>query len=175
MLGSRRSEAVVIAAIVGLALANVLPAASATGDKQGWSTTYDPRKRAFLSFVADDDGPRILTLACLRDVDMFSVISEGVVAARSAGGRATLTLSNGEARYVVEGEVALDPVAGVMSFSKDVDADARSLRRIRSGLLPILEGKGPILIAIGSTSREIPVAGLAGVLERFKSVCFGSR
>lgn len=175
MLGLHRSAIIIMAAIAVLALAGVLPAACAAGDKQGWSTTYDPRKRVFLSFVPAAGGPRSLTLACLRDVDMFSVMSEGVVDARSAGGRATLTLTNDQAHYVVEGEVGLDPVAGLVSFSKDIDADARALQRIRSALLPVLEGKGPILITIGSASRQIPVLGLAGALERFKSVCFGSR
>src|SRR5262245_38601583 len=50
------------------------PAVADKGDKAGWSLTTDPRKRAFLKFVPTNDGPRILVLGCLRDVDSFMVL-----------------------------------------------------------------------------------------------------
>jgi hypothetical protein len=129
----------------------------------------------FLSFRSAKDGPRALLLACLRDVDMFTIASEGVADARSNGQKATLTLANGEARYSTDGEVSPDPDSGTPSFSADIDLDAQTVRQLRNELLPVLEGKGPIQLSIGSAYRELPVSGLAGALGRFKSVCFGSR
>ena len=49
------------------------PAAADPGDKAGWSIGTDPRKRVFLHWVAKADGPRLLTVACLRDVDSFDL------------------------------------------------------------------------------------------------------
>jgi hypothetical protein len=54
----------------------VSPASADQGDKQGWSLGSDPRKRVFLRFVPANDGPRVLVLGCLRDVDSFIVLSE---------------------------------------------------------------------------------------------------
>jgi len=48
------------------------------------------------------------------------------------------------------------------------------LRRIRDTLVPVLEGTGPIVLTLGSLTRELPVAGLADALKRFKPACFGA-
>ena len=40
-------------------------------------------------------------------------------------------------------------------------------------MMPILTGKGPIVMSIGKEERKIPVAGLAEPLKRFNSICFG--
>lgn len=141
----------------------------------GWSTSSDPRQRVFLSYRPGKDGPRALLLACLRDVDTFTIASEGVADAASSGEKATLTLANGEARYAADGEVSPDPDTGTPSFSTDIDLDAQTMRQLRSELLPVLDGKGPIQLTIGSAYRELPVAGLSAALKRFKSVCFGVR
>src|SRR5262249_34446098 len=82
----------------GLLLALVLPAlaGSGYGNKAGWSAYVDPRKRAFLNYVLVDDGPRLLLLGCLRDVDSFLVSSEEMSEAKEAD-NVTLTLANGSA------------------------------------------------------------------------------
>ena len=149
---------------------------TASAAKLGWATSFDPRKRVFLSFSSVKDGPRDLFLACLRDVDTFSIGSEGVADAASSGHKVTLTLANGDARYAVEGEVSPDQDTGTPSFSTDdVDLDQNSIRQFQKTLMPVLEGKGPIQLTIGTAHRELPVSGLSDALKRFKSVCFEIR
>jgi hypothetical protein len=69
------------ALITATAVASVIElgtsAVADSGDKPGWSVLTDPRRRAFLIFVPAADGPRVLTLGCLRDVDSFTVLSRG--------------------------------------------------------------------------------------------------
>ena len=154
-------------------LCPLIPTASA--QEAGWSASFDPRKRVFLSFRSVKDGPRNLLLGCLRDVDSFTIMSEGVAATSSLGDKATLTLTNGEIRYVANGEVSPDPDTGTPSFSVDIDLDADTVRQLKNGLLPVLDGKGPIQLTIGPAHRDLPASGLADALKRFKSVCFGMR
>jgi hypothetical protein len=85
-------------------VATLAPLAAGTGDKKGWSVVTDPRKRAFLIWTPAANGPRVLTFGCLRDVDSFTVLSEDTIG-RSTG-VATLTVSNGTARFEVAGDVA---------------------------------------------------------------------
>jgi hypothetical protein len=151
----------------------LLPALTALAAPAGWSVSFDPRKRVFLSYSATKDGPRALLFACLRDVDTLTIASEGVPNASSNGQKATLTFTNAGARYAVDGEVSRDPISNALSFSVDIDLDAKTIKGLRQELLPALEGKGPIELAIGRAHRELPVAGLAAPLKRFKSTCFG--
>jgi hypothetical protein len=160
-----------LALVAGL----LLPTLAAFAAPAGWSVSFDPRKRVFLSYSESKDGPRALLLACLRDVDTLTIASEGVPDPSSNGKKATLTLVNGGARYAINGEVSLDPIANALSFSVDIDLDAKTMARLRKELLPVLEGKGPIEIAIGPAYRELPVAGLPAALKRFKATCFGTR
>lgn len=148
---------------------------TALAEELGWSTSFDPRKRVFLSFRSIKDGPRTLLLGCLRDVETFTIVSEGVAAAPGIDDKATLTLTNGESRYVVDGEVSPDPDTGTPNFSTDIDLNADTLRQLRNALLPVLDGRGPIQLTIGPAHRDVPVSGLADALRRFKSVCFGIR
>jgi len=148
---------------------------TASAEEPGWSTSFDSRKRVFLSFKSVKDGPRTLLLGCLRDVDSFTIVSEGVAAASSIGDKATLTLTNGEIRYVADGEVSPDPDTGTPSFSTDIAFNAATVRQLRNALLPVLESKGPIQLTIGPVHRDLPQSGLAAALRRFKSVCFGIR
>ena len=153
----------------------VLPASADQGDKQGWSLGSDPRKRVFLRFVPANDGPRVLVLGCLRDVDSFIVLSEQDIGI-GRGQAATLTLASGAARFVVEGKFEPDGAGvGQPGFASEIDAEGKALQQIRAKLIPVLEGKSPIVLSVGSTSRELPVAGLAKPLSGFKSVCFGQR
>jgi len=162
-------------AITALLLGVGLPTLAAMAAAAGWSVWFDPRQRAFLSYSLVKDGPRALLLACLRDVDMFTIASEDVADAHSIGQKATLTLANGATRYAVDGEIARDPTSGTPSFSVDIDLDAQTVRQLRDGLFPVLEGKAPIELSIGSAHRELPLAGLPDALKRFKATCFGRR
>jgi hypothetical protein len=165
----------------GFLAARLRPLAADTGDKKGWSVLTDPRKRAFLIFVPPAGDARLLNVACLRDVDSLSVYSEAV-AGNLPAGAATLTLSNGNARYDVAGNIAPDPVSNQPTFTADVAEDKKALRGISGKLLPVLQGAGPILYEIGAgaapndmskSPTPIPVVGLAAPLAKFKSICFG--
>jgi hypothetical protein len=46
---------------------------------------------------------------------------------------------------------------------------------ISGALLPVLEGKGPIALTVGSAEFTLPTTGLTQPLSRFKAICFGSR
>jgi len=171
----RRWLLAMMAATFAIFAGAVSPASADQGDKQGWSLGSDPRKRVFLRFVPANDGPRVLVLGCLRDVDSFIVLSEQDIGIGD-GQAATLTLANGAARHVVEGKFERDGAGvGRPGFASEIDADVKTLQQIRVKLIPVLEGKGPIVLSVGSTSRELPVAGLAKPLSGFKSVCFGQR
>jgi len=162
-------------ATIALLACLCLPMRTASAQGPGWSTSFDPRQRVFLSFRSVKDGPRALLLACLRDVDIFTIVSEGVAEASSIGHKATLALANGNMRYAAEGEVSSDPDTRAPGFSTDIDLNATTLRQLRNTLLPVLEGKGPIQLAIGPARRDLPISGLADPLRRFKSICFGIR
>ncbi len=144
------------------------------GDKEGWSVLTDPRRRAFLIYVPAADGPRLLTLGCLRDVDNFTVIAAGLPG-MPASASATLVLENGEASYVVHGEVGADRIDGKPAFEADINADATALRTIAGSLLPVLERGTSMLLTVGSAKQKIPLAGVVGPLRRFKSICFAKR
>jgi hypothetical protein len=73
----RLSAEISILAITAISVCTVLalahPAKADQGDKAGWSVAVDPRKRAFLYYVPAEDGARVLTIGCLRDVDSFTI------------------------------------------------------------------------------------------------------
>jgi len=162
-------------ALGALAAGLCLPAFLAMADGAGWSISSDPRKRVFLSYGTAKDGPRALLLACLRDVDTFTVASEGVAEASSNGKKAALVLVNGNARYAVDGEISNDPISKTASFSVDLDLNKQTTQQLRRELLPVLEGKGPIELTLGPAHRELGVSGLAPALKRFSTACFGGR
>lgn len=161
-------------------LAAAAPAIADPGDKAGWSVATDPRRRAFLVWTPEQDGPRILMLGCLRDAGTFTTMSYAVPEHDEIK-PARLTLSNGPARFEAAGEITRYPAIGRSSFISDLDVNDAQLRAIGRRLLPVLEGEGDIGLSIeqttGSTprsiaSRRIPIAGLASVLGRFRDVCF---
>ena len=148
------------------------------GDKAGWSVGVDPRKRAVLEYISEKyvsqvDGPRLLVLGCFRDFDRFAVWSEELVADAMSADNVTLTLVNGQARYSVQGKIEFVGLMQMQGFTAERDdADSKMLRKIRDQLMPVLEGKGPIVVTVGTKSSELPVSGLATPLKRFRSVCF---
>ena len=166
----------------GILVALLGPLAAGTGDRKGWSVVTDPRKRAFLIWTPAANGPRVLTFGCLRDVDSFTVLSEDTIG-RSTG-VATLTVSNGTARFEVAGDVASDSVVGRPTFTGDLPGDRKSLRDIAARLLPVLSGREDVRYQIEATAERrdgskgenpIPITGLTEPLGRFKSICFGAR
>jgi hypothetical protein len=167
------------ALITATAVASVIElgtsAVADSGDKPGWSVLTDPRRRAFLIFVPAADGPRVLTLGCLRDVDSFTVLSTGVPGMPASQRDATLTLENGQAHYEVHGNIEADPMSQAPTFDAYLDADAQSRRGIAKSLLPVLERGSSMLLTVGSAKQQLPMDGLAQPLGRSRSVCFTSR
>jgi hypothetical protein len=155
----------------GLLLALVQPVLAGSGDKAGWSTDVDPRRRAFLKYVPANDGPRLLVLGCLRDVDSFIVLSDEPSEANPAD-NPTLTLSNGPAHYSVQGKMQSNGTPGKLGFAFERDAGSKELRAIGAQLLPVLKGKGPTRLTVGPFSNELPMFGIRVPLKRFRSVCF---
>lgn len=154
-------------------LSGAWPAHADPGDKAGWSIGTDPRKRVFLHYVAEKDGPRELTLACLRDVESFDVYTAGLFPKRPDGD-ATLTLRSGGGSVEFSGSVAAGDDAATSRFESNTDADAATRNTLRAALLPVLAGAGPIQLKLAS--REIvlaPSGPPAAALKRFESICFG--
>lgn len=171
----RRSCFALIA--LALAMAALTSASADPGDKAGWSVLTDPRQRAFLLWVPEPDGPRVLMLACLRDAGTFTAMSDAVGASDEFA-RAKLTLSNGAARFEVDGRITRYPRSGRSSFISDLDVNAEQLRALGHKLVPVLEAPGDLTLTIAPSdgravrTRQIPIAGLAAVLGRFRDVCF---
>ncbi|MCW1838492.1 hypothetical protein [Prosthecomicrobium hirschii] len=161
-------------AVAGLAIpCGGMPAWADPGDKAGWSIGTDPRKRVFLHYVAEKDGPRELTLACLRDVDSFDVYTAGLFPKRPDG-EATLTLRSGGGSVDVSGSVAAGDDGATSRFESNTDLDAATRKALRASLLPMLGGAGPIQLKLGT--REIvlaPSGPPAAAIKRFDSICFG--
>lgn len=154
------------------------PAVADPGDKAGWSVDTDPRRRAFLLWVPEKDGPRVLMLGCLRDADTFTTMSYSV-GEHDEFKRVKLTLSNGRATFSVDGETTAYPAMGRSSFISDLDVNDKQLRAIGRQLLPVLESTADITMTIDpgepsgpAKTVTIPVAGLPAVLNRFRTVCF---
>lgn len=165
---------------LALCFADAMPAHADQGDKAGWSVLTDPRHRAFLIWTPEQDGPRVLMLACLRDAEMFTAMSYAV-GERAEIKSATLILSNGSARFEVAGSITNYPAIGRSSFISDLDVDAKQLQALGRKLLPVLEAPGDITLTFASgagaaaapaTPLTIPRAGLPAVLGRFHNVCF---
>jgi hypothetical protein len=165
--------AYVIPALI-LSILMLLPARADPSDKAGWSVATHPRKRAFLKYIPSNDGPRLLVLGCLRDVDSFLVLSEHEPGTVPANVTLTLTLANGAAeQFAVQGKSGPNGIGvGRPGFSSEFDVDANERGNLRRKILAVLEGKGPIVLTVGSWSQNLPTSGLAEVLGRFKAICF---
>jgi hypothetical protein len=154
-----------------LSISTLVPAYADRGDKAGWSVDTDPRKRVFLKYVPSDDGPRLLVIGCLRDVDGFVILSDQEPTVPSDV-TATLTLVSGAAKYAVRGEYGPNGIGVRMpGFSSELRREPVRARREVKKILPVLEGKGPIVLTVGSWSQNLPTPGLAELLGRFKTIC----
>ncbi len=171
--------------LAALTLAALLPLPAPVtadeGDPAGWSVVTDPRKRAFLRYVAEAGGPRLLHIGCLRDVDEFFVSSTGVEGLPDDGPGAGLTLTVPDADYVIYGDIAQDD-DGHPTFNAEFDADTAELEKVAAQLMPVLTAPGPVVLQIGNgtpvdlTLEDLPPrAGIARPLAAFRKVCFGRK
>jgi len=172
-----------VPALFALVVPVLAPAAAVAdpGDPLGWSVGVDPRGRAFLKYVAEPDGPRLLTIGCLRDVDSYFVGSVGVPDLPDEGPGAGLTLTVPDAEYVVYGDIEKDE-DGRPAFDASIDADARELKKIARQLMPVLSAPGPVVLTVGGAGPvDLPLeampprAGIAVPLKTFAKVCFGAK
>jgi len=163
----------IIATALGLSIGAAAPVIAKEGDKPGWSFQVDQQKRVLLIYVQAKDAARALTIACQRSAESFELLVENVGNVQTAVTGVRLTLTNGSAKYEARGEIGF--FASTKSFDSNMIVDAAALRRIRETLVPVLEGAGPIVLTLGSLSRELPVSGMADPLRRFNSACFDAR
>lgn len=167
---------------VGLvvALVGFLPSAVADdGDPAGWSVLTDPRRRAFLVYAPSEGGPRLLTLACLRDAEEFAIYATGLPGLKPVDRPVELGLLVADAAFRLTGTVEADGF-GVVGFSGSRDLDAATRKALREELLPVLEAPGPIVVAIDPfdpiqipLEEEAPRRGVATPLKTFARICFG--
>lgn len=140
--------------------------------KAGWTVDTSKPKRAILVYAAEDDGPRLLIVACMRDTEEIGIYSTGIAAASSKAVTA-LGMTNAGRRYTVRGDMGIDQITRQPAFRYETNIDSKALAIFRGDFLPMLNGKGPLTIAIGEKSQQLPLAGVAEPLKRFSSVCFG--
>ena len=165
----RRSALVILAA--GLALAG---SAMAEETHAGWSIELKP-KQAIMSYAPEDNGPRLLIIACLRDTEEFGMYSVGMMdGVTPHGGVLTMQLTTAGLKYTVRGETGIDNTTKAPAFSYETNIDARALGLVRAELMPLLQAKGPLTVTVGGkNSKQVPLTGIAEPLRKFSAVCFG--
>lgn len=142
--------------------------------RAGWSLDVTKPKQAILSYAAEDKGPRLLIVACLRDTEEFGMYSTGLMAgATPHGGILTMQLVSGGMKYTVRGEPGIDNATKEAAFSYETNIDSKALGMVRTELMPLLQSKGPLVVTIGKQDRKLPLEGIAEPLRRFSAVCFG--
>ena len=165
-------------------LATILPVAPVAvaepGDPAGWSMVTDPRRRAFLHYVAEAGAPRLFDFGCLRDVDEFFLYAQAVPG-MAAGEEVELHLTVADAEWSITGEVAQSE-DGEMTFRVEQDADARAMKMLGAELMKVLSAPGPVVLQVGNSETvELtleplpPRAGIAPFLGNFEKICFGSK
>lgn len=163
---------------LALSLVAAAPTVADQGDEPFWSVRTDPRHRAFLMWVPKQDGPRVIMLGCLRDAKTFTTMSY-LVGEHDEFKRATFTLSNGSAKFEVQGSITRYPRINRSNFISDLTVDDSQLRALGRSLLPVLAGEGEITLTITPenpagtvNTATISLAGLPERLARFRKVCF---
>ena len=161
----------------------VLPSAAPRadeGDPAGWSVSVDPRGRAFLKWVSEAGGPRVLLFGCLRDVDEFFVSAKNVPGMEE-GDDVELQLLVPDAEWRISGSVARTE-DGLMTFEKEQDAGKKAMKKLARELMPVLSAPGPIVLQIGNSDTvDLPLepiaprAGIETPLQSFEKVCFAGR
>ena len=155
----------------GLRRCRRAPAASAQ-DPAGWSVDIKP-KRAILSYAAEENGPRQLIVACLRDSEEIGIYSTGI-GAPSSKPVVVMGLTNAGRKYSRarrHGAWTTSPTSR-RSATRPTSTAARSAI-FRAEFMPMLNGKGPLTITIGDKSQQVPLTGVAEPLKKFSATCFG--
>jgi hypothetical protein len=169
---TRRSISIAVAAGLGMMFGAAIAASQEA--RAGWSLDVTKPKQAILSYAAEDKGPRLLIVACLRDTEEFGMYSTGLMAgATPHGGILTMQLTTGGMKYTVRGEPGIDNATKEAAFSYETNIDSKALGMVRTELMPLLQSKGPLVVTIGKQDRKLPLEGIAEPLRRFSAVCFG--
>lgn len=150
------------------------PASADEGDPAGWSVRTDPRRRAFLVATETAGGPRLLTVACLRDVDTFAIYTGALPGLAERTGPADVVLSVADAEFTLTGTIEAE------GFSGERDLDTAGRKALARDLRRVLDAPGPVVVTVGDAPAiEIPLeplpprAGIAGPLATFAKICFG--
>lgn len=161
-----------VMAVVALG-SGLTPASADPGDKVGWSVATDPRQRVFLFYVAVADGPRLLTVACLRDVDSFGIFTSGAFGKVAGEGSGELILANGKARYAVTGQISVH--GATADFDGEIDLTAAARTALRERFLPVLRGAGPMTVKAGRGDevRLAPGGPSPDQIAVFERICLG--
>jgi len=156
---------------------SVLPAAAAQGDKAGWQFRIEGEgdsERQFLIYAARDNGARILTFACERDIDTFGFFAEDLGDLGGPLAKATMALAGGPATFNIPGVIEADPETGALSFVAEVPQSNGGQQRLARALAPMLLSGKPLRMTFGAKSRELPaVTGIFDPARRFMRACFG--
>ena len=145
--------------------------ASAQEIPAGWSVEQKP-KGAILMYAPEQDGPRYLIVACLRDTEEIGLYSTGI-GVPSSKPVVVMGLTNAGRKYSVRGDMGTDNLNQQPAFRYETNIDARALSIFRAEFLPMLAGKGPLTVTVGDKSQQVPLAGVAEPLKKFSAVCFG--
>jgi hypothetical protein len=172
--GSRRHARLVAGALLACAfVACAAPVALAAAGPKGWFVLTDPRKRAFLIYgERGDDGERVLTLSCLRDVDSFGIFT-GDVFGPGPEAVATMTLTRGSASYALEGRRQAGTAGS--RFDGDADVEGKTERAaLKPKIIGLLKAGGPLLMRLGTEEVAVTEAAVdAKALATFERICFG--
>ncbi|MDR3493814.1 MAG: hypothetical protein P4L82_04360 [Ancalomicrobiaceae bacterium] len=164
------------AAMAGIGLGLVRPAAAADGDFAGWHLRADGDDRLMLYYAAKDDGPRLVAFACMRDIATFGVYSEDLADILGPRDKAVMHLTGGGgSKFNAPGLVIVDETTGSLSFTAEVPiANPTARAELGAVLRPLLKAKGSIGLSFGRTTRQLPaVTGMPDPLRRFGLFCFG--
>jgi hypothetical protein len=169
MVGTMTSKKLVWALAVAGALS--APNAGAQDVPAGWSVDTKP-KRAILTYAPEANGPRYLIVACLRDSEEIGLYSAGI-GVPSRKPVVVMGLTNAGRKYSVRGEMGMDNITNQPAFRYETNIDSRALGIFRAEFMPMLGGKGPLTVAVGDKSQQVPLAGVAEPLKKFSATCFG--
>lgn len=179
-MSSPFAKFVFVTLAAALLLPGVAPVRADEEDPAGWSMGTDPRRRAFLHYVAEAGGPRYFDFGCLRDVDNF-FFNVTAVPGMTEGVGVETVLRVADAEWSITGDV-VKTETGSMTFQVDRDADPRAMKKLGAGLMKVLSAPGPIVLRVGNSDTvELtlepmrPRAGIAPFLGRFDKICFGSK
>jgi hypothetical protein len=157
--------------VLALAASILGSATSAQDVPAGWSVDVKP-KRAILSYAPENNGPRQLIVACLRDSEEIGIYSTGI-AAPSGKPVVVMGLTNAGRKYSVRGDMGMDNLTNQPAFRYETNIDSRALGIFRAEFMPMLSGKGPLTVTFGDKSQQLPLAGIAEPLKKFSATCFG--